>query len=265
MDRSNRSKRWVPLSLALLLSTGTGLGISLQSAEAKPPDHAPAWGYRCKESEKIGRDKYQRKVDCKRDARYERDDRYNRERDRDDRYDDRYDRDDWNDRYSYQGILRSGTLIETDYASRDRIVLRRNETLPLTLRVSRDVRDSSNRVVIRSGSRIEGELRPSDGGIRFFAQRLILTNGNRYQIDARSNVIRDSRGFADRNLNSTLVSEAARILLGSSLGRRADLGNVIADVLAGRNQGDSRLRSDLIVIYPDSDLDVTLRSDLRIR
>lgn len=244
------SKRWVPLSLALLIS-GMGFGTVIPAAEAKPPKWAPAWGYRCKENGKSNRN-----VNCKRDARYERNDRYERDDD-DDRYDD--------DRYSGRGVLESGTYIETDYSGRDRIVLRRNEDLPLTLQVAEDVEDDDGRVLIRSGSRIEGELRPSDGGVRFYARRLILTNGDRYSINAQSNVIRNYRDFDDDDLGDTVVSRAARILVGSVFGSRGDLGDILGDVLEGRNRGDSRLRSDLVVVYPDRDLDLRLRSDLRIR
>lgn len=255
------SKPFASLSLALLL-TGLGLGSTIQSAEARPPDWAPAWGYRCKENEKISRDKYQRKINCKRDDDDDRDRGRDHDRDDDDRRGRDHDRD---DRFSNRGVLRSGTLIETNYSGRDRIVLRRNETLPLTLRVSRDIRDDRDRVVIRKGRRIEGELRPADGGVRFFARRLILTNGDDYRLDARSDVIRNYRDFRDDDLRDTVVSRAARILVGSILGDRGDLGNILGDVLEGRNQGDSRLRSDLVVVYPDRDLDLRLRSDLRIR
>jgi len=243
------SKQWVPLSLALLIS-GIGFGTIIPAAEAKPPDWAPAWGYRCKESGKSNR-----QADCKRDARYERNERYD---DDDDRYDDE-------DRYSRRGVLESGTYLETDYSGRDRIVLRRNEVLPLTLRVAEDVEDDDGRVLIRRGSRIEGELRPSDGGVRFYARRLILTSGGRYSINARSNVIRNSQDFDDDDLDDTVVSRAARILIGSVLGSQGDLGDILGDVLEGRTRGDSRLRSDLVVVYPDRDLDLRLRSDLRIR
>lgn len=239
------SKRWVPLYLALLIS-GVGFGTMIQAAEAKPPDWAPAWGYRCKENGKSNR-----QADCKRDDRYQRNDRNDRDGD--------------DDRYSRRGVLESGTQIETDYSGRDRIVLRRNEVLPLTLRVAEDVEDDDGRVLIRSGSRIEGELRPSDGGVRFYARRLILRNGGSYRINAQSNVIRNYRDFDDQDLDDTVVSRAARILVGSVLGSRGDLGDILGDVLEGRTRRDSRLRSDLVVVYPDRDLDLRLRSDLRIR
>jgi len=227
-----------------------GLGTVIPAAEAKPPDWAPAWGYRCRENGKSNR-----QADCKRDIRYERDDRYD---DDDDRYDDK-------DRYSQRRVLEAGTYIETAYSGRDRIVLRRNEVLPLTLRVAEDVEDDDGRVLIRRGSRIEGELRPADGGVRFYARRLILTSGDRYSMNAQSNVIRSDRDFGDQDLGDTVVSRAARILVGSVLGSSSDLGDILGDVLEGRTRRDSRLRSELVVVYPDRDLDLRLRSNLRIR
>lgn len=256
----NQSKRFVNLSLALLTTASLGFGV-VGSAEAKPPDWAPAWGYRCKSGEKYDGDKRNRKVDCKQKERDDdRSERERRQRRNRDRYEDRYE----GDRNFDSGTLKDGTYIEVESRDRDRIVLRRDEVLPLTLRVARNVRDDRGRVLIPEGSRIEGQLRPSDGGVRFFARRLILPNGDRYSLDARSDLIRRRTDLNDRDLEDTTVSRAARILIGSVLGSRDNLGGVLEDILAGRTRIDSRLRSDLIVVYPD-DLDLRLRSDLRIR
>lgn len=261
----NQSKRFINLSLALLTTASLGFGL-VGSAEANPPDWAPAWGYRCKTGEKYDGDKHNRKVDCKQKER----DRKDRDEDRSERNRQRRDRERDGQRPVFDhrnfdsGTLKNGTYIEVEARDRERIVLRRDEVLPLTLRVARDVRDDRGRVLIPEGSRIEGELRPSEGGVRFFARRLILPNGDRYSLDARSELIRPRTGLNDKDLKDTTVSRAARILISSVLGSRDNLSGLLEDILAGRTRVDSRLRSDLVVVYPD-DLDLRLRSDLRIR
>lgn len=173
---------------------------------------------------------------------------YNYERDRD-------------DRYSY-GTLPAGTRLSVEYQNSDRIVLRRNERLDLTLVVNRDVRDSRGTVVIPEGSRIEGELRPTGDGTQFVSDRLILTNGRRYEIDATSDIIKRNRNLETGRLGNTNVTEAARVVLGSiTRGGNLNLGTVLGNVLAGRLGQNT----DIVVVYPDSDLDLTLRSDLSIR
>lgn len=172
---------------------------------------------------------------------------YNYERDRD-------------DRYSY-GTIPAGTRLSVEYQNSDQIVLRRNERVDLTLVVNRDVRDSRGTVVIPAGSRIEGELRPTGDGTQFVSDRLILTNGQRYEIDATSSIITRNRNLGGR-LGDTTVTDAARVVLGSITGgSRADLGSILSDVLTGRRGRNA----DIAVVYPDSDLDLTLRSDLNIR
>lgn len=167
-----------------------------------------------------------------------------------------------------RGRVYEGTIIQTKADRRDRIVLERNETLPLTLYVEQDVRDRNNRyVVLPRGSRIEGRLRPKRGGVRFVADDVILRNGRRYDLDAESDIIYPDRRV-DRTASNTRVSDAARIILSSVLGRS---NSGIGDVFSRRSDRDifgssrSRARRDIVVVYPDQDLDLYLTSDLKIR
>lgn len=254
----NKSLRYTHLLLALLVSLpALSLG-SAQMADAKPkqgkngpPDWAPAWGYRCQEKDSGNR------LECRRDRRV----------DDDDDDDDDWRHNDNRDRFQ-QGRLESGTIISVDARNNsNRIVLRRDERLNLTLIVDENVRDDRGRVAIPRGSLIEGELRPSNRGIRFVADELILRNGRRYDIRAESDVIYSDDRYADRRSgNNSIVTGAARVILGSILGGRlgdniGNLGNILNDDTFRR----SRDRDQLVVIYPDQDLDLRLRSDLVIR
>jgi hypothetical protein len=118
----------------------------------------------------------------------------------------------------------------------------------LTLRITRALRDNRNRVIIPSGSRVEGEFRPVRNGVQFVARRLVLRNGETYRIDATSRIIYGERDLDDKDLRNTRISDAARIIIGSVLGN-------------GRITRDD---SNLVTVYPDRDLDLTLSSDLQI-
>ena len=238
-------KKFGTFSLTLLLSTSSGLAINTSFVEAKPPSHAPAWGYRCKQEQRTER---YNKDDCegKRGQRGT-DDRYEDRNDeeRNDRYEDRDDRFESEVR---SGRLTAGTVLPVAYSGSERIVLRRDERYPLTLTITRDLRDNRNRVLIPSGSRVEGEFRPVKDGVQFVARRLVLRNGETYRINAISRIIYSARDLDD-DLRNTRISDTARVIIGSVLGN-------------GRNTRDG---SNLIVVYPNRYLDLTLRSDLQIR
>ena len=171
---NKRLTSFLPLSLAsILLCASTGIAISASIAEAKPPSHAPAWGYRCKQDPN----------NCKKQRDNSRNDRDD-DRDRDD---DDYDNNDNSnyDRYT----LPARTTLNSEYSGSRRITLRRNETYPITLRIVSDIRNDQNQVLIQKNSRIEGEFRSTNRGFQFVARSLILPDGTRYQINATSRVL----------------------------------------------------------------------------
>ncbi|NJK54366.1 MAG: hypothetical protein HC936_19235 [Leptolyngbyaceae cyanobacterium SU_3_3] len=60
----------------------------------------------------------------------------------------------------------------------------------MTLTIARNIRSSSGTLLIPAGSQVEGEFRPAnDNNSQFVARTLILTNGTRLPIDARSDVL----------------------------------------------------------------------------
>lgn len=174
---NKRLTSFLPLSFAtILLCTSTGIAISTSIAEAKPPNNAPAWGYRCKQDPN----------NCKKQR-----DR-NRDNSRNDRDDDRDrdDDDDNNDNSNYDRYtLPARTTLNSEYSGSSRITLRRNQTYPITLSIVSDIKNNRNQVIIPRNSRIEGEFRSTNRGFQFVARSLILSNGRRYQINATSRVL----------------------------------------------------------------------------
>lgn len=237
--------RLLPTTLASVVLLGSGLGIDSAQAQfsgRRPrsfPEAAERWGYECKRE--------RRGYFCKAE-----DDRFG-----DDRFDDR--RDQRRDRWRFnRGRLYEGRTIRTSAKNRDRIVIRKNDDRDLTLYIDENIRaDDTGRVIIPRDSRIEGRLRPRDGGILYDAKRIVLPNGRRYNLDAYSEIIYPNRRVASRR---TRTSDAAREVLATILGDRGR-----GDVFDRRDDDYRSNRDrDLVVIYPDRDLDLRLRKDLKI-
>jgi hypothetical protein len=173
---------------------------------------------------------------------------------------------DWRDRYgnrrSYDLRLSEGTIIPTHVSRQGRIVLRRGEQYSLRLITDQDIFSERNdRVVIPRGSSIYGELVPYRRGYRFESQYVALRNGGQKDISAVSNVI-DSQDRYIRSSEDSILSPAASILLGTLIGRSI---TPDSDRIGDIFNRDSRARRDLVVIYPDRDLDLRLSRDFVLR
>ncbi|BAQ65466.1 hypothetical protein [Geminocystis sp. NIES-3709] len=169
--------------------------------------------------------------------------------------------------------LSSGTLIPTTYSSANKILVTKEETMALVLTVTTSIRDNSNQVIIPSGSRIVGEIRPSGNGSRFVGDTLILSNGDEYDINAVSRVITTTETVsAGRNTDaiwqgSLAGAGAAAIISGVTGDRRITpleiLGGASAGALGGLLLGGNRSQ-ELISINPQQDLQLTLTSNFRM-
>lgn len=167
--------------------------------------------------------------------------------------------------------LRSGTVIPAAYRGAERIILKPDETLPVTLTVTENVRNSRGTILIPRGSRIAGQLEPAGDGSQFVANTLILTNRERQDIDATSDVITRteeiSRGNNDRIWQGALVGGAAAAVLSEIFG---DVG--VLEVLGGAGAGalggwllGRREKVEVVVIDAKQDLDLILDSSLALR
>jgi hypothetical protein len=170
----------------------------------------------------------------------------------------------------------SGSVIPVSY-EKERIVVTRDETVPLTLTVSRDIRTDQGRVLIPAGSQIVGELRPvrrgNQRGTQFVARELIVSRRQRYRIDGYSGVItrteRVQKGAGTGSVaQGAALGAAAAAALAGITGDRAIateevLGGAGIGALAGVLLG--RRSVDVIVIRPEEDLSVRLRSDIVLR
>lgn len=171
-----------------------------------------------------------------------------------------------------QTTIRAGVSIPVRYEEAEKIVVSPNERMPITLKVAADITNRSGTVLIPSGSLIEGEMQPANGGSRFVAEELVTYQGRRQPIDATSDVIKTTqvnRGVSTGSiLKGAAVGAAAAAALGGLTGnRRIGVGEVLIGTGVGAAGGAvlGRNKVDVVVIDPDTDLDLTLRSSLAVQ
>ena len=167
----------------------------------------------------------------------------------------------------------AGSVIPVAY-DKDKILLTKDETVPVTLMVKANIVNSENKILIPAGTKVEGELRPaSPEGTQFVAEKLVYANGTSQNISATSQVITETetirKGVSVGNLakNAAIGTAAAaaisaitgdraiateELLLGAGLGALVEL---IPSFL-GLN------KVDLLVVNPNTDLNLTLTDDL---
>lgn len=216
MDTTNKLSPGLSLACLILTVSTSGLWGLTEAAGARPPDWAPADGYR------TNQDYY---------------------------------------RYDRQAFIPAGTVLPTRSPQSGWILMRRNEVMPLNLIVDQDIPFFNSRRFIPRGSRIIGELRPSEGWTRYYSRYIVLPNGSRYPLDARSRLLRGRQNYDFGRDDRFSFSDSARILLGSAI-----LGVPPSEL--GMNLGRNRIGDrypDLIAISPSEDWDLRLTSDIYFR
>lgn len=169
----------------------------------------------------------------------------------------------------------AGTVIPVSY-DKEKIVVAPNETAELTLTVAEDIVSRDGRtVIVPRGSEIVGQLRPATGGSQFVARELRISDNTSQSINASSRVVTTTqevrRGPNARNIliGAAAGSGAAAAIAGLTGDRRINPLEVLigtgAGAAGGLLLGQNRSSAKVVVIDPDSDLDLTLRSDLLVR
>ena len=167
----------------------------------------------------------------------------------------------------------AGTTIPVKY-ERDKILVTKEETVPVTLAVAANITTSDGKVIIPAGSEVTGELRPAQNGVQFVAQTLKMGN-QQMPITASSGVITTTetvrKGVNVGNLvKNAALGTAAAAAIAAVTGDRAI---ATEELLIGGGAGVvlnlistflGRNSIDLISIEPDTDLDLKLGSPLVI-
>ncbi|MGD1872007.1 MAG: conjugal transfer protein TrbI [Mastigocoleus sp.] len=181
----------------------------------------------------------------------------------------------FNGRRSGNISISAGAVIPVTY-EKEKVVVTPDETTPLTLKVARNIIDSNGNILIPEGAEITGELRPaktfdSEKGTQFIAEELVLPNGDRQFINASSEVV-DRVETLKKGSNTSKVLKDAAIGAGAASVIALLTGNRKIDILepiAGGAAGAlasvlirGGKKTEVVVVRPEKDLDITLRSDL---
>lgn len=164
----------------------------------------------------------------------------------------------------------SGTTIPVRYEQAERILVTKEETAPLTLKVAQNVVTREGAVLIPAGSQVVGELRPAENGSQFIASELTLTTGQRYEVSATSEVITKTEQVR-KGANAGGIVKNAALGAAAAAGIQAVTGDRdigVGETLGGAGIGAliglflGRDSVELIAIDPKTDLQLTLGSDL---
>jgi hypothetical protein len=165
-----------------------------------------------------------------------------------------------------------GFIIPIEYEE-EKILVTPEETVPVTLTVAANVRDSQRNTLIPYGSKIIGQIEPSEdeSGSLFVAQEIEYSDGTYQSIDAVSDIV-TSRETIKKGANAgdvlqgAVIGAAAATVLSEifgDIGALEVLGGAGAGAVAGILLGGNE--AELISIDPNNDLDLTLQADLVTR
>ncbi|AUT03950.1 S-layer protein [Nostoc sp. CENA543] len=165
-----------------------------------------------------------------------------------------------------------GTVIPVKYDKAEKILVTKDETAPLSLTVAQNVVTQDGTVVVPAGSQVIGQLRPAPRGSQFVAQRLVLTNGQEYNLNATSEVITKTETVRKGTstsaiIRNTVLGASAAAAVSAVTGDRAI---ATEEVLGGAAIGGliglffGRNSVDLIAINPDTDLQMTINQNLLV-
>ncbi|MFN6483271.1 MULTISPECIES: S-layer homology domain-containing protein [unclassified Nostoc] len=168
--------------------------------------------------------------------------------------------------------IAQGTTIPVKYDKAEKILVTKDETSPLTLTVSQNVVTQDGAVVIPAGSQVVGQLKPATGGSQFVAEKLVLTNGQEYQLNASSDVITKTETVKKGTsvgsiIKDTVLGAGAATAVSAVTGDRAIateevLGGAGIGALVGLFFGKNSV--DLIAIDPNTDLQMTINQNLLV-
>lgn len=170
------------------------------------------------------------------------------------------------DRY----VVPTGTQIPVDF-DKEKILVTKEETVPVTLKVAANLKTRNGNVLIPYGSEIVGQIQPANGGSQFVAQKIVFQNGQEQSIDGTSRVVTRTEvvkkgASAGDILEGAAIGAAASAVLSGVLGKidtEEVLGGAGLGALGGWLLGGEK--AELISINPKTDLAVTLNSDLALR
>ncbi|MEA5593987.1 conjugal transfer protein TrbI [Rivularia sp. UHCC 0363] len=157
---------------------------------------------------------------------------------------------------------------------KEKIVVTPDETTDLTLTVATNIIDSNRNVLIPRGSELVGQLEPAtlgrEKGSRFVARELVFPDGRKQNIDATSAVVTRKETIKRGASTSKVLTDAAYGTAAATVislitgNKKIETLEPIAGAAAGALASIflRRKEVEVVVINPQNDLSVTLRSNL---
>ncbi len=173
--------------------------------------------------------------------------------------------------------LPAGTQIPVKYDQGEKILLAKEDSLALTLKVAGNITNAKGIIIIPSGSEIVGEIKPTGRGAQFFSQRILLKLDNQPPLEKSLDAISQIIARIETLVKGVNVEQ---IIQGATLGEMAN--NILSGFRekTGKNDSTSILNArelealagwllgsetiDLISINPNKDLNLTLKSDFAL-
>jgi hypothetical protein len=174
-----------------------------------------------------------------------------------------------NDNYSL-GVIPRGVVIPVEY-EKEKILVTKEETIPITLLVAANIRDRNRNTLIPYGTEVVGQIEPAGDGSRFVAEELVFPDGTTQSIEADSDVvtrtetIKKGANTGDILKGAAIGAAAATVLseIFGDIGVLEVLGGAGAGAVGGLLLGGNE--AELVSIDPNNDLSLTLQSDLALR
>ncbi len=167
----------------------------------------------------------------------------------------------------------AGVRIPLTY-NKDKVVVAPDEKTPLTLTVARDIVDRNRNLLIPAGTEVVGQLIPAtrngEKGSQFIANELRFANGQRVSVDGTSQVVTTKETIKKGASTGTVLQDAAigagaATLIALVTGnRKAELGTILGGGGVGALASILLRKKEVqvVVIDPQQDLNITLRSNL---
>ncbi|MEH1909209.1 MAG: conjugal transfer protein TrbI [Nostoc sp.] len=178
----------------------------------------------------------------------------------------------------------SGVAFPVSY-EKETITIAPGETKSLTLRIANDIIDKNRNVLIPAGTKVIGQLESVDlnsdsrdtdenkgKGVRFVAQELEFSNGQRQSINATSRTYTRTEKVTQGPSTNQVLTDAAigggAGLLGSLITGNHRIDDLKPVIGAGAGAGASILlrkkEVNAFVLRPGQDLKLTLNSNLNL-
>jgi hypothetical protein len=168
-------------------------------------------------------------------------------------------------------VIPAGTEIPVAYEKAEKILLKQEETMEITLTIPANLRAPNGDLLIPYQSEVIGQLEPYRGGTRFVAEEIIFPNGVTRSLNATSEVVTrtetveegaDIGKIASRAAIGAAAAAAISVVTGdNSIG----IGEVLIGAGLGALSGwllEGKDSVELISVNPETDLELTLNSRL---